>query len=129
MSFAGIQATVNLYTMEESSLTYQLSEMMMNLVRASSKTTEVGENYADIKAEINKNAKDNTSYDPTSDLAQAKDNYELELAKMNEWETELEAKKQVIETDLKSTTSYKESFVSMLKQNVQKDFKYAQNGS
>lgn len=126
MSFAGIQTTVNLYTMQQADLTNRLSDIMHDITRASSQSTELLENVNAQKNDV-KNSYASDSQEYKDKMEEIEDNYELELATINNWETELEAEKAQLETEVQAVTSYKESFTSALKQNVQKDFKYAQN--
>lgn len=132
MAFAGLQTTVNLYTMREADLTNRLSDIMQNITRASSKTTELLRRTTDNKEAVNAEAeKDKTYADSTQydiDMNSIEDDYELQLAEINQWESQLETEKDSLETELQATTAYKESFTSALKQNVQKSFKYGQSG-
>lgn len=124
MSFAGIQATVNFYTLQEASLTGQLDAIMTQISQASSQTSELAQQTEEKKTSVY-NA--NGSSDYTSEIEEIQNEYELKLSEITSWENQLEIKKTTLETELKATTSYKESYTSALKQNVQSDFKYGQN--
>lgn len=124
MSFTGIQATVDFYTAQEGYLTNEMTDIMMKITRASKDTTKLTEETSEQKDEVRQ------AYDPKSDeykeaMSQIEDDYELKLAEITEWESELQTKKDELETEIKATTSYEQSFTSMLKQNVSNDFKYA----
>lgn len=128
MAFSGLLTTVNLYTMQEADLTNRLSDIMQNITRASSKTTKLLTDTTAKKQAINEEADNDQSYaDSTQyerDMSAVEDDYELQLAQINEWESQLETEKDSLETQLQATTAYKESFTGALKQNVQKSFKY-----
>lgn len=126
MSFVGVQATVNFYTEREADLTNQLTDIMTNITQATKQISNITEDEANQKGDVR------DKYDPDTDeydeaMEKINDEHAIKLAEISEWESELETQKQAIETELKATTSYKESFMAVLKQNVQKDFKYGGN--
>lgn len=128
MSFTGIQATVDFYTQQEAYLTNEMTDIMMRITRASKDTTKLTEETNEQKDAVRE------AYDPKSDeykeaMSQIQDDYDLKLAEITEWESELETKKDELETEIKATKSYEESFTSMLKQNVASDFKYGGSSS
>lgn len=133
MAIAGVQNTLLLYTMEKADLTTQLTSIMNKLTLASSKqlglmqkTTEKKAYYANY-IEQNPQAADTTEYQATIEAVE--DDYELQLAEINNWEKQLETQQNSIETKLKVVTSYEESWNSVLKSNIKKDFTYGQSGS
>lgn len=126
MSFTGIQATVDFYSMREVELTNDLTDIMMSITRATRNNSETAQEMQDKKDYVRDNYEDG-SEEYKEAMEEIQDDYELKLCEITEWEKDLETKKQEIETELKATTSYKESFTSVLKQNVQNDFKYGQN--
>lgn len=126
MSFVGIQANLNFYTEREADLTDELSDILTNITQATRKISNITEEEAELRGEVRE------QYDPGSDeykdaMQKIQDDHTMKLADISEWESELETQKQQIETELKATTSYKESFTAVLKQNVQKDFKFGGN--
>lgn len=126
MAFTGIQATVDFYSMQEVDLTNDLTDIMMSITRAGRNNVELSREVGDKKEAVK------ASYEQGSDeykeaMSEIQDDYELKLHEITEWENELETKKNEIENEIKATSSYKESFTSALKQNVQNDFKYGQN--
>lgn len=123
MSFTGIQATVDFYSVRETDLTNQLTDIMMAITRASRDTSDLTEEINEKKDAVRCN------YDPDSGayeeaMEEIEENYQCQLAEITEWESDLEVKKQALETEMKMTSSYKDSFMSALKTNIQKDFKY-----
>lgn len=128
MSYAGIQATVNFYTIREADLTNELTDIMMNITAASGETTDLVQSTNDQKDTV-RSTYDANSTEYTTKMSEINDTYNLKLAQISDWESQLETKKQTLETEIQATTSYKESFNSALKQNIQKDFKYGDSGS
>ncbi len=53
----------------------------------------------------------------------------FKMQEINVWESELEEQMSGIETELEATSSYLESFESILKDNVEKDSSYCQSSS
>lgn len=127
MAYDGLLDTVNLYTMRESDLTNQLSDIVMSINRASKDSMGLLDKTSKEKANVR------AQYEVGSEqykdaMEEIQDEYELSLAKINQWESELEVKKENIETEIKATTVAKEGFQAALKQNVQSDGKYGGNG-
>lgn len=131
MSFVGIQATVDFYTAQEADITNQLSDIMTSITQATKQSSSVLEEENEAKDAVYEKANSDSTYANSnqynSDLQKVTDEYQVKLADITEWESELQTQKQTLQTQLQATTSYKESFTSALKQNVQSDFKYAQN--
>lgn len=128
MSFTGIQATVDFYTMREADLTNQMTDIMTAITRAAQQTSSLATETNDQK-EAAKNQYGSGTEEYQEALSEINDEYQLKLADITAWESELETQKDSIETELKATTSYKESFKSVLKQNIQNDFKYGDSSS
>lgn len=123
MSFAGIQATIDFYTMRESELTNLLSDIIIDVTRATKDSFDVAEELNNKKNALSE------YYDPKSSAYdEAKDaleeEYEVKLSEISEWESELKLQQSSYETEIKETSSYKESLISVEKNNIQKDFKY-----
>lgn len=131
MAFAGIQATVDFYTQQQADLTNQLNDIMTDITLAARKSSTLAKQTSEKKEAIYDNADEDCSYKESGeydeDLNKVQDEYELKLAQIQEWESALEVKKENLETQVQAITSYKESFQSALKSNVQSDFKYAQS--
>lgn len=126
MSYTGIQSTVNLYTMREADLTNQMTDIMTDITQAMRETGEL----AEIKSTARQVIMGDSSLDDEerkAALAEIQDEYETNLAQISSWESELEIQKEQMETEIQATTAYKESFMSALKQNIQKDYKYGGN--
>lgn len=129
MAFTGIQGTIDFYTQQEADLTNQITDILMSETLASRETTEIANQSVNqrtmVKNEYTSSDGQITNIQGYDDaMADIQDNYQLQLAKISSWESELQTKQQQLETQLKAITSYKESFMGVLKQNVQKSFKY-----
>lgn len=129
MAFTGIQGTIDFYTQQEADLTNQITDILMSETLASRETTEIADQSVNqrtmVKNEYTGPDGQITNVQGYDDaMAEIQDNYQLQLAKITSWESELQTKQQQLETQLKAVTSYKESFMGVLKQNVQKSFKY-----
>lgn len=127
MASSGLLDTVNLYTMREADLTNQLSDIVVSINRASKNSLNLLDETDKKKASVRK------EYEVGSDqykaeMEEIQDEYELSLAKINQWESELTVKKENLETEIKATTVAKEGFQAALKQNVTKDHQYGGNG-
>lgn len=123
MAFTGIQGTIDFYTQQEADLTNQITDILMSETLASRQTTQIADQSVNERTVV-KNSYDAGSQQYDDAMAEIQDNYQLQLAKITSWESELQTKQQQLETQLKAVTSYKESFMGALKQNVQKSFKY-----
>lgn len=127
MASTGLLDTVNLYTMREADLTNQLSDIVMSINRASKDSMKLLDKTGKEKSEVREQYE--TGSDEYKDAMQeVQDEYEYSLAKINQWESELEVKKENLETEIKATTVAKEGFQAALKQNVTKDHQYGGNG-
>lgn len=133
MTIAALHGTLLLYTMEKADLTQRLMGIMDNINTATASTTDLMEQtnekraYYSAKAEANPTYADSTTYKIEAQAVE--DDYQLQLAEINSWETQLQQEKSQTETQLKVITSYEESFTSLLKNNVKKDFTYGSSSS
>lgn len=130
MAFTGIQTTIDFYTQRESELTNKITEILMSETMASRETSQIASDSIDKRTVVENTYQghtDNPGY--SAAMAEIQDEYQLQLAKITSWESELEVEQHNLETELKATTAYKESFQSVLKQNVQTSFKYGDGGS
>lgn len=137
MTYAGILATVQLYQLEKADLTSQISDILMDITKASKKTSdymdEETQKIRDLKKEygVDSGSSTTSSSDSTeykAALDEIETEYEAKLADVNTWEKELEMQKQNLQTELQATTSYLESFEKVLQENVKKDSTYGGGG-
>lgn len=135
MAYAGVLATVQLYQLEKANLTSEISDILMDITRASGKTSQISRDKVNaekaLKAEYSQYPEgygtDSTEYQ--NELEMIQDDYDAQLEEINEWEKQLEVRKQSLETTLTATSSYLESFNNVLKDNVKKDSTYGGGSS
>ena len=128
MAEAGLLATVDACLLQKDQLTAQETDILNQITRASRDTTEITKKAADEKREVAEEYDtDSTEYEAAIDKIE--DEFEVKLAEINQWEKELETKKQNIETEITALAAYQESFESVLKNNVKKDFTYGDQSS
>lgn len=126
MSCSGIQATVNFYTAREADLTHDLTDIMMDITLATKESSKIIAETTNNRAAVKEQYESGTDeYDEAMQAVQ--DDYNLKLADITAWESELETQKETMETEIQATKSYKDSFTEVLKQNIKTDFKYGQS--
>lgn len=127
MASTGLLETVNMYTRREADLTNQLSDIVVSINRASTDSLNLLDKTSKEKADVRKQYEAGT--DAYKDaMAEVQDEYEMSLAVINQWESELTIEKENLETQIKATTVAKEGFQAALKQNVTKDHQYGGSG-
>lgn len=128
MAEAGLLATIQFYTARKDDLTSELSDIMLEINRATAKSGDVSEEESKKKQTLLNKAKSDSTYaDSTeyqADMQEFDDQYNAKLASINEWEKELEVEKQNIQTEVEATSAYIESYTSMIKDNIKRDFTY-----
>ena len=123
MSYASIQSTVDLYTQREAQLTNHLSDILNSVALATRQSGTLADKASTSRrAVMAEYDKDDDEYKPAMDEIQ--NEYQDNLAHISSWESELEIQKEEMETEIQATSTYKESLLAALKQNVQKDSKY-----
>jgi len=133
MSIAALNGKLLLYTQEKADLTKRLTSIMGDLNVATNNSTDLMEQtgakraYYNQKAQADPDYADSTEYEVETEAVES--DYQLQLAKINSWESELQTEKSNVETDLKEVTSYEESWTTLLKNNIKKDFSYGQSSS
>lgn len=133
MATAGISGIIDFYTMQIDELTGELSGYSIDLVQAGRTATSLATQTSDKKVAI-KEAYENDEgeideydrEDYQDEIDTIQEEYELKLAVINNWETELQNKQDRVETELQEATSFRSSYESALKQNISVDFKFAE---
>jgi len=130
MTCADLNGTLLLYTQRKSELTLQLNNICGRLRVASMDINDLTQDYHAKKQILNDRVYENPEYADTTEyqllMEEVKEEYELNLAQLNQWETELEAEKDEIQIEISQIEGYESSFQSMLKNNIQKEFAYKQ---
>lgn len=129
MSFTGIQATIDFYTVQEANITNELTDIMTDITQATKKISSVSTKTSQQRESVKAEYPDCTSVQYKNAMDDIESEYETTLADITAWETELQTQKDSKQTELQATRSYLESFKSALKENIQKDFKYGGSSS
>ena len=124
MAIANLQEMLLSYTKQETAVNEKLSTVMMNMASAT-------RSYASKQQQYNEQVQ-NYYYeyyeqDPDMyyDLIELIENeHELDLARLESWESNLEVQKNELETQLNEITTYKENWIKLLSNNIKKDFTY-----
>jgi len=136
MSYAGVLMTVQLYQMEQADLTSQISDISMEITKASGQTADISqeevareravrEEYGSSSASSTTSGSSNTdSAEYQVAITEVQDEYNAKLANINEWEKQLDVKKQTLQTQLTEVSSWLESYKGVLKTNVKRDSSY-----
>lgn len=128
MAVATIQKTLLLYKAEEAELTYDMNNIMADRAMAVKKESSLSTETLAQKKPYEEKAKSDSTYAKSTEyqaaLEEIEDNYELKLSDITTWESELDQKKDKLETQLKMMSQYEENCTSELKENIKKDFTY-----
>lgn len=133
MSIASIQESLLSSTIQKNDLTSQLTTIMGRLTLASRQNLELMESTTANKQYLKELASEDEDYATSdeyqTDMEAVDDDYELQLAEINNWEAELNQEKNTIETNLKEVETTQEGYTSMLKGNLKREFTYGQSSS
>lgn len=124
MAIANLQEMLLSYTKQQTAINEKLSGVMMN-------TASATRSYAAKQQQYNEQVQ-NYYYeyyeqDPDMyyDLLELIENeHELDLARLESWEANLEVEKNELETQLNEITTFKENWTKLLSNNIKKDFTY-----
>ena len=127
MAIANLTERMLFCTLQKSNLNLQLSNIQMTQLTATRKASEA-------QLEYNQNLKTlyndpNVGYKANPDdyvqyLVELQNEHELEMANLTSWESQIENQKEQIEAKLAEITQYENSWQSLLKNNIQRDFQY-----
>lgn len=125
MAISNIHETLLMYTKQKSKINAELSDVMFNMLQATKRNAEMQRDY---------NGKlQDAYYDPeygygTDEYMIIIENFEMEheyeLANLNSWESELEVRKNYLETRLNEITQFESSWQKLLQSNIKNDFSY-----
>lgn len=127
MAYAGILDLVNFYTQRSNDLTSEIVDIMQDINESNRGSINFLKDVAAQKSELKNRVHDTDSDEYKDALEDITNNYQIKLAEIQQWETELESEKSQKETELQSINGYKESYEKMLKQNIDSDLKYGQS--
>ncbi len=129
MSIANLQEKLLFFTQQKSRLNMQLSNIQMQQLSATKKSTTSQMAY-------NQKLQD-LYYDPeigygTEDYADVlvvlQNDHEFEMASLTAWESELEAQKETLETQINAVQNYENSWQKLLANNIKVEFSYGGSG-
>ena len=109
----------------------QLSDVQMSQLAASKKQQAMNIAYTHNLQELYNDPNVGHDVDPEAYaeyLLELQSEHEFEMASLTAWESELENRKECLETQWNEITGYENSWNSMLKTNIQKDFTYGGQG-
>ncbi len=124
MAIANLQEMLLSYTKQQTAINEQLSGIMMNTAFA---TRSYSEKQKQFNEQVQNYYYQYYEQDPDMyyDLVELIENeHELDLARLESWEANLEAEKNELETQLNEITTYKENWMKLLSGNIKKDFTY-----
>lgn len=132
MTVAGIQDTLFFCSMEKAEYTSQLSTIMLRLTTASSKNLELMKSTTGLKQALYDKVQTDPeyadSYEYRVDSDKIQDDYEIQLADINNWETQLQQEKTTTETRLKEVDTLQEGWTARMKNNIKNEFTYGGGG-
>lgn len=128
MAYAGILATIEFYTARKDDLTSEISDIMLDINMATKESGDVAQEESKKKQNLLDKAKSDSTYADSTEYEQDKqdleDQYNARLEDINSWEKELEIQKQNLQTEVEATSAYLDSYTSMIKDNIKRDFTY-----
>ena len=124
MAIANLQEMLLSYTKQQASINAKLGEVFMDIATAT-------RSYASKQQQYNEQVQNYyyqySESDPEMyyDLVEALENeHELDLARLESWEANVEVEKNELETQLSEVTTFRDNFVKLLSNNIKKDFTY-----
>ena len=127
MAVSNIHETLLMYTKQKSLINMQLSDVMMDMLSATRKNAELQQQYnkkvqdAYFDGDVGY-AEDSEAYIELMDLLE--NEHMFDLKNLESWESELELKKNSLETKLNEITAYEQSWTKLLQNNIKQDFSY-----
>lgn len=131
MSVANLNEKLLFYTLQKSMITSKLSNVQMTLLSASRAQTAASVAFNNRLSELYHDPI--IGHDANPDLynqyfIELQSEHELELSRLNDWESQLDAEKDTYETQLSELQTYEKSWESLLKNNIKSDFTYGGAG-
>ena len=129
MSIANFQEKLLFFAQQKGRLSIRLSNIQMQQLSATRKSSEAQMAY--------NNKMQDLYYDPdfgfgteeySELLVELQNDHEFEMASLTAWESQLEAQKETLETQLNEVTNYENSWQKLLAQNIKVEFTYGGQG-
>lgn len=129
MAYSGLLTTINLYMSMKDSLTSDVSDIMMNISRAARQSQNVTMQFSEAKNNLANYYGDIDDPNYQQAYQELQEKFDSELASINQWETELQVKKQEDEVQIQSINAIMESYEGFMKNNIKKDCSYGGSSS
>lgn len=128
MAIATLLTSIYSYVIERGNVENEMSDIMMNLTRATKKSSALSKTTAESKAWVKANyeSRDSEYRDLIDEI---NDEYNSELAKIAEWETELNSKKNDLDLRLSQITEAQKMAETMVKTDITSEFSYGGSSS
>lgn len=124
MAIANLQEMLLSYTKQQASINAKLGDVFMDLACAT-------RSYAAKQQQYNRQVQNyyyqynETDPEMYYDLIEILENeHELDLARLESWESSVEVEKNELETQLSEVTTFRDNFMKLLSNNIKKDFTY-----
>lgn len=129
MSIANFQEKLLFIVKQKSRLGLKLSDVQMRQLQASQAVQEKQQEYNAQLTSLYYDEEVGYGTDEYSEiLLQLTNDHEFELASINSWESQLELEKEMYETQMNEITSYENSWLKLLQQNIKVEFTYGGGG-
>jgi len=129
MSIANLQEKLLFFTKQKSMLNQNLSNVQMLQISAARRAAQSQFAYNETYQELYYDP--NVGYgtdDFTDILIDLQNSHEFEMGSLTAWESQLEAQKEQLETQLNEVTQYESSWQKLLQQNIKNEFSYGGTG-
>ena len=129
MSIANFQEKLLFIVKQKSRLGLKLSDVQMRQLQASQAVQEKQQEFNAQLTSLYYDEEVGYGTDQYSEiLLQMTNEHEFELASINSWESQLELEKEMYETQMNEVTSYENSWLKLLQQNIKVEFTYGGGG-
>lgn len=129
MSIANFQEKLLFFTRQKSRISSQLSNLQMTQLAATKATTKEQMEYNEQLQALYYD--ENYGYgtpEYTEVLLELQSDHEFELASLTAWESQLDAQKENLETQLNEITGYESAWQKLLQHNIKVDFSFGGSG-
>lgn len=129
MTIANLQEKLLFFTKQKSLLNTNLSNIQMQQLSATRRAATAQLAYNEAYQELYYD--DFVGYGTdgfTELLIQMQNEHEFEMSSLTAWESQLEAQKEQVETQLNEVTQYEASWQKLLQQNIKSEFTYGGAG-
>ncbi len=128
MAISTLLTSIYSYVIERGNVENEMSDIMMDLSRATKKSSALSKSTSESKAWVKANyeSKDDEYKELIDEI---NDEYNSELAKISEWETELNARKNDLDLRLSQISEAQKMAETMVKTDITSEFSYGGSSS